>query len=354
MVLFSPLLLWYYRCYVHTFALRATVYVHRASVDIVKDCFCFNSVYKTTSRQEILWSTSDMSGEVKRTNERGHGNRGTQRRRSPRRKEQIDVDENLPIVQMFRKFQLELDDKYDRYERLVKLSRDLTVESKRIIFLLHRIMGESQKEKTLHDALKKLKDLQMYHMREMAMELRNHCFYAYLRAYSPGIQEYVEAISFFYYIKDGRLVGLEEIQQDLVYEEQPEEAESDMAAIEPNANEPPERFVLPVTPLDYMLGIADLTGELMRKCINAVGEGNLEEPFVLCRFLRDVYTAFLGFGNGAGREMTRKIWTLFQSVRKVENACYTITVRGSEMPSEMLAQAFSASLNDVGLVTDGD
>ncbi|KAH7942001.1 hypothetical protein HPB49_019484 [Dermacentor silvarum] len=85
-------------------------------------------------------------------------------------------------------------------------------------------------------------------------------------------------------------------------------------------------------------------GRLMRKCINAVGQGNLEEPFVLCRFLRDVYTGFLGFGNTAGREMSRKVWTLFQSVRKVENACYTIKVRGSEMPSHMLADMFSSPL----------
>lgn len=255
---------------------------------------------------------------------------------------------------MFRKFQVELDDKYDRYERLVKLSRDVTIESKRIIFLLHRIMGEAQKDRTLNESLKKLKDLQTYNLREIAMELRNQCFYNYLRAYSPGIQEYVEAITFFHYIKDGRLVGLDEIQRDLVYEEQPEEAESDLMEVERDEGDPAPQFGLTVTPLDYMLGVADLTGELMRKCINAVGQGDLEEPFALCRFLRDVYTAFLGFGNSAGREMNRKTWTLFQSVRKVENACYTITVRGSEMPSEMLAQAFSASLGEAVQSTEGE
>lgn len=33
----------------------------------------------------------------------------------------------------------ELDDKHDRQEKLVKASRDITIESKRIIFLLHNI-----------------------------------------------------------------------------------------------------------------------------------------------------------------------------------------------------------------------
>lgn len=36
-------------------------------------------------------------------------------------------------------FQLELDTKHDKYERLVKMSRDITIESKRTIFLLHRV-----------------------------------------------------------------------------------------------------------------------------------------------------------------------------------------------------------------------
>lgn len=40
---------------------------------------------------------------------------------------------------MFREYGRQLDDKHDRYERIVKLSRDITIESKRIIFLLHNI-----------------------------------------------------------------------------------------------------------------------------------------------------------------------------------------------------------------------
>lgn len=39
----------------------------------------------------------------------------------------------------FEVFQQELDTKHDKYERLVKISRDVTIESKRSIFLLHRV-----------------------------------------------------------------------------------------------------------------------------------------------------------------------------------------------------------------------
>ena len=43
------------------------------------------------------------------------------------------------ILTIFKEFATTLDDYNDRKERLVKIARDITVLSKRIIFLLHRI-----------------------------------------------------------------------------------------------------------------------------------------------------------------------------------------------------------------------
>lgn len=50
-----------------------------------------------------------------------------------------NIDESNPVIKMFRAFSAELDEKHDRYERIVKLSRDITIESKRIIFSLHNV-----------------------------------------------------------------------------------------------------------------------------------------------------------------------------------------------------------------------
>lgn len=47
------------------------------------------------------------------------------------------IDENNPTIKAFMQYNTELVEKQDRYERIVKLSRDITIESKRIIFLLH-------------------------------------------------------------------------------------------------------------------------------------------------------------------------------------------------------------------------
>jgi predicted translin family RNA/ssDNA-binding protein len=49
------------------------------------------------------------------------------------------VDETSEVIQAFRRFSKELDAKHDKYERIVKLSRDVTIESKRIIFQIHSI-----------------------------------------------------------------------------------------------------------------------------------------------------------------------------------------------------------------------
>lgn len=50
-----------------------------------------------------------------------------------------DESADTPIMKQFRKYREILDDKNDRFERIVKASRDITIESKRIIFLLHNI-----------------------------------------------------------------------------------------------------------------------------------------------------------------------------------------------------------------------
>ena len=40
------------------------------------------------------------------------------------------------------------------------------------------------------------------------------------------------------------------------------------------------------------------------------------------------------------RELERKVKVLEQSMRKVENACYNINVRGTEVPKHMLKDLF--------------
>lgn len=72
-------------------------------------------------------------------NNRYRGNRKPNQRSDNRKIDANAEDSDNPVIQSFYKYSIELDDKHDRYERVVKLSRDITIESKRLIFLLHTI-----------------------------------------------------------------------------------------------------------------------------------------------------------------------------------------------------------------------
>ncbi|XP_076097748.1 translin-associated protein X-like isoform X2 [Mytilus galloprovincialis] len=277
---------------------------------------------------------------------------------------------------MFRQYQLELDTKHDKHERLVKLSRDVTIESKRTIFLLQRLIGSSPDIKILEEALEKLKAIENTKLLSIAKELDQEDPYKFLRAYSPGLQEYIEAVSFYHYLKNKKLVTLEEVQKDLTFKstcssvdnidnglsqlttQKNEDGNSEGTKIPDICNECEmdkelREVQVHVPPTEYFLGLADLTGELMRLAVGSVGKGDLDTPFQVRDFLQLMQSGFVSFGN-CGREIGRKLSTLRQSLQKVETACYTLQVRGSEIPKHMLVDVLSSGPSDYGSNFDND
>ncbi|KAL8592602.1 hypothetical protein ACOMHN_026532 [Nucella lapillus] len=319
------------------------------------------------------------------------------------RKRPVNVNENSPIIKAFRGYQMELDTKHDRYERIVKLSRDITIESKRAISLLQRCAGDGsqEKEKILQEAHSKLKEIQSTRFLHVAVELEGQDHYQFIRAYSPGLQEYIEAASFYHYLSSGQLVTLSEVEKDLVFPSPSASAVPQHASGEdcentgtgvsstsstsdgtdthktkekeaskrpsPHASEVSSTsntaggvnrhscssaggtMFVTVPPMEFMLGIADLTGELMRTAIMSVSAGNLDYPIQICEFMRIIHDSFMSYGNTA-RELSRKMATLRQSLQKVESACYTLKVRGSEIPKHMLADIFSSAPTEEAFV----
>lgn len=243
-----------------------------------------------------------------------------------------NADKMSPVVSCFVKFQQELDCKYDKYERLVKLSRDVTIHSKRIIFVLQRVAGIDDREKIFTEVKEKFDAVKLL-LKSIALELQGDDPYLFLRAYSPGLQEYVEAVTFFNYLKNSSLISFEELSSDLTFKDE-----------ENSVN-------LEINPFDYILGVADLTGELMRLCINSAANGDCETPFKVCNFLRNIHEAFLSFGN-INRDLSSKIRVLRSSLGKVESACYTLQVRGSEIPKHVLADVLGKSADIKGIDID--
>ena len=68
---------------------------------------------------------------------RGGGGGGGRAEAGGRNKKPV-INTDDPVQRMFGEISLYLDSRHDKRERLVKLSRDVTIESKRIIFCLHR------------------------------------------------------------------------------------------------------------------------------------------------------------------------------------------------------------------------
>lgn len=206
-----------------------------------------------------------------------------------------------------------LNDLNDKRERVVKASRDITMNSKKVIFQVHR-MSKHNKEEVLEKAEKDLAAVTDQYMSRLVKELQGTDFWKLRRAYSPGVQEYVEAATFCGFCKNGTLLKLDEINKTLL-------------PLSDSSLEP-----LQINILDYLLGVADLTGELMRLAIGRISDGELEFAEKICRFVRDIYrnlTLVVPHMDDSS-DMKTKMDIMLQSVMKIENACFSVHVRGSE------------------------
>lgn len=173
-----------------------------------------------------------------------------------------------------------------------------------------------------------------------------------MRAFSAGLQEFIEAFTYCNYVREEAIIPCSKLQLRLTYQPTAPDASSGLELM--NADRPIITYCL-VDPTEYLLGIGDLSGEIMRKSIFALGIGDFATCFVACRFLRSLYAwcvnddirhlqidlthilcsiyficnSFIGI-PGLSKSLNCKIATLRQSLQKVEMVCYNIKVRGRE------------------------
>lgn len=235
--------------------------------------------------------------------------------RSAKKARTVSTDASSPLSMKdaFSHYAEYLNGLNEKRERVVKASRDITMNSKKVIFQVHRI-SKNNMEEVLEKAEKDLALVREQHISRLVKELHGTDFWKLRRAYSPGIQEYVEAATFFKFCKTGTLLNLDELNASLLTLNDP--------SVEP----------LQINVLDYLLGIADLTGELMRLAIGRISEGELEWAKRICQFVRDIYrelTLVVPLMDDT-HDMKMKMDVMLQSVVKIENACFGVHVRGSE------------------------
>lgn len=144
----------------------------------------------------------------------------------------------------------------------------------------------------------------------------------YQRQVSPGIQEFMEAISFQHYLQTQSLIKRDEASQII--------SEGIQLTID-----------------DYILGIFDLVGELMRFAITTMATsgslpGSVEADSSSERtILMDLWSlrshlealdATSSGGTGLSKDVEKKIEVMKTCVNKVETAAYGMIIRGRERP----------------------
>lgn len=207
-----------------------------------------------------------------------------------------------------------------------------------MIFNLHQFSGTSEesKQKVLIESETKIQKDIVPKLKSIAMELRNRDPNEFIRSYTIGVQEFIEAFTFLHYLKSGRLISYDEVQKFLSFS--PKESIADEPEKQDVCKDPPKKdpvIILPLSRADFLLGIADLTGELMRLCINAVGSGNTRLPFHVLSFMRTTWRGFLGVDTDSVKYLGQKMSVMKTSLCKVENVCYSVKIRGSELPKDI-------------------
>ncbi|KAI5369806.1 Putative Translin family [Septoria linicola] len=241
-----------------------------------------------------------------------------------------------PFLPMFEQFRAELDEHHDRRERIIKASRDITAASKKIIFTL-------QRTRRLNEPLPQniAKGNEPYYKNIAAQfasvsnDLQGLNAHRYSRQITGGCQEWMEAVSFEHYLTTASLITFED-------------AAIKLRGLDQNGSG------IALTIEDYLLGIFDMTGELMRFAITTMAmngklpeitsapdtaESSSEDTRSILhdmRALRSALEALNARGGPLGKDVDKKMEVMRASVEKVERALYGLVVRGAERPQGWL------------------
>lgn len=235
-----------------------------------------------------------------------------------------------PYMVAFEHFRAELDEHHDRRERIIKASRDITAASKKIIFTLHRVrqlqaplsQGVVKGNAQYYDTISK-------QCTAVSNDLQGLNSHRYARQISSGCQEFIEAATFEHYLTDARILPYDEAAAQLKQLD-------------------PEGPGIELSMEDYVLGIYDMTGELMKFAITAMAtngalpaieskesaSGTASQRNLLTD-MRDLRSALESLDGGFGpfaKDVDKKADVMRASVEKVEKALYGLTVRGAERP----------------------
>jgi len=166
-------------------------------------------------------------------------------------------------------------------EEIIQTSREIITVSKQIIYAAQRNdLNEAE------SAISKIKD--------KVKKLKKVNLSTDTNINSVAFQEYVEAIAFYEFVKHGKI---------------------------------PTRASLGVSAEDYLSGLCDLTGELVRKAIFDVIHKNFKEAEKIKELVHDIYGEFLKLHLRNG-ELRKKSDSIKWNLKKLEEVMYDVAMKG--------------------------
>ncbi|MEW5896879.1 MAG: hypothetical protein AB1668_04260 [Nanoarchaeota archaeon] len=182
----------------------------------------------------------------------------------------------------FVKLRKEIQDYDTEREKLIIKSREVLKLSKQLIYAVHRdgISAAAKLVEQIENEKKKLQDIAT-HSKKMACE----------GSYRIAIQEYVEAILYYNFVKKGSLVDL------------------------------------PVPAELFILGLADLPGELVRRAVFLAGKGKVDAVVKIKDEVDLIYGELLKF-DFRDNEIRRKVDAVKYDLRKLEDLVLDLKMKG--------------------------
>jgi len=182
----------------------------------------------------------------------------------------------------FQKLSKEIKNYDTEREKLINQSRVILKLSKQIIYAVHRdeISNAAQLVKSIESEKKKMDSI-AEHSHKMTSE----------GSYKIAIQEYVEALLYYHFVKEGKLIDIDVL---------------------------PEHFVL---------GLSDLPGEMVRKAVFLAGKGQVDKVIKIKDEIDMIYGELLKF-DFRDNEIRRKVDGVKYDLRKLEDLVLDLKLKG--------------------------
>lgn len=166
-------------------------------------------------------------------------------------------------------------------EEVIQTSREIINISKQVIYAVQRneMKDSDSALKNIKNKVKKLKKIDIITDTNIN---------------SVAFQEYVEAISFYEFVKNNKI---------------------------------PTRASLGVRAEDYLSGLCDLTGELVRKAVYDVIHKKFDEAEKIKELVHDIYGEFLKLHLRNG-DLRKKSDSIKWNLKKLEEVMYDVSMKG--------------------------